>query len=50
MSARHTLGGAALIIGAVAGVRLTRHQVRHTAAPLLLGLALLLQLVSLLLP
>ena len=50
MSARHTLGGAALVIGVVAGVRLTRHQVRHTAAPLLLGLALLLQLVSLLLP
>ncbi len=50
MTARHTLGGAALVIGVVAGVRLTRHQVRHTAAPLLLGLALLLQLVSLLLP
>lgn len=50
VTARHALSGAALIIGVVAGVRLTRQQVRHTAAPLLLGLAFLLQLVSLLLP
>jgi hypothetical protein len=34
----------------VAGIRLTRQQVRRTAAPLLLALAFLLQLVSLLLP
>jgi hypothetical protein len=50
VTARHALSGVALVIGVVAGVRLTRHQVRHTAAPLLLGLAFLLQLVSLLLP
>jgi hypothetical protein len=40
----------ALVIGAVAGIRLTRQQVRRTAAPLLLAPAFLLQLVSLLLP
>lgn len=39
----------ALLIGIVAGVRLVRHQVRRTSASWLLGLALLLQLVSLLL-
>lgn len=50
VTARDALSGVALVIGVVAGVRLTRHQVRHTAAPLLLGLAFLLQLVSLLLP
>ena len=50
MTARNALSGVALVIGVVAGVRLTRQQMRHTAAPLLLGLAFLLQLVSLLLP
>jgi hypothetical protein len=50
VTARHALSGVALVIGVVAGVRLTRQQVRHTAAPLLLGLAFLLQLVCLLLP
>jgi hypothetical protein len=46
---RSALNGAALLIGLVAGIRLIRHQVRRTSAPWLLGLALLLQLVSLLL-
>lgn len=41
---------AALAIGLVAGVRLVRHQARRTMAPLLLGLAFLLQLLSILLP
>lgn len=50
VTARNALSGAALVIGVVAGVRLTRQQMRHTAAPLLLALAFLLQLVSLLLP
>jgi len=50
VTARNALSGVALVIGVVAGVRLSRQQVRHTAAPLLLGLAFLLQLVSLLLP
>jgi uncharacterized lipoprotein YbaY len=45
---RSVLSGAALLIGLVAGVRLIRHQVRRTSASWLLGLALLLQLVSLL--
>lgn len=47
---RTALSGTALVIGLVAGVRLIRQQVRHTAAPLLLALAFLLQLASLLLP
>jgi hypothetical protein len=46
---RSVLSGAALLIGLVAGIRLIRHQVRRTSASWLLGLALLLQLVSLLL-
>lgn len=50
VTTRHALSGLALVIGVVAGIRLSRHQVRHTAAPLLLALAFLLQLVSLLLP
>jgi hypothetical protein len=50
VTTRQALSGLALVIGVVAGVRLSRHQVRHTAAPLLLALAFLLQLVSLLLP
>lgn len=50
VTTRHALSGLALVIGVVAGIRLSRHQARHTAAPLLLALAFLLQLVSLLLP
>ena len=50
VTTRHALSGLALVIGVVAGIRLSRHQVRHTAAPLLLALPFLLQLVSLLLP
>jgi hypothetical protein len=50
VTTRNALSAVALVIGVVAGVRLARHQVRHTAAPLLLALAFLLQLVSLLLP
>jgi len=50
VTARHALSGTALVIGVVAGIRLSRQQVRRTAAPLLLTLAFLLQLVSLLLP
>ena len=50
VTARNALSGAALLIGVVAGIRLTRQQMRQTAAPLLLALAFLLQLVSLLLP
>ncbi len=50
VTARNALSGAALVIGVVAGIRLTRQQMRQTAAPLLLALAFLLQLVSLLLP
>jgi len=50
VTARNALSAAALVIGVVAGVRLTRQQVRHTAAPLLLALAFLLQVVCLLLP
>jgi hypothetical protein len=50
VTARNAVSGVALVIGVVAGVRLSRQQVRHTAAPLLLALAFLLQLVSLLLP
>jgi hypothetical protein len=46
---RSAVGGAALLVGLVAGIRLIRHQVRRTSAPWLLGLALLLQLVALLL-
>jgi hypothetical protein len=46
---RSVLSGAALLIGLVAGIRLIRHQVRRTSASWLLGLAFLLQLVSLLL-
>jgi hypothetical protein len=46
---RSVLSGAALLIGLVAGIRLIRHQVRRTSASWLLGLALLLQLISLLL-
>ena len=46
---RSMLSGAALLIGLVAGIRLIRHQVRRTSASWLLGLAFLLQLVSLLL-
>ena len=46
---RNAVGGAALLVGLVAGIRLIRHQVRRTSAPWLLGLALLLQLVALLL-
>jgi hypothetical protein len=38
------------VIGLVAGVRLVRDQARRTIAPLLLGLAFLLQLLSILLP
>ena len=45
---RSVLSGAALLIGLVAGIRLIRHQVRRTSASWLLGLAFLLQLVSLL--
>jgi hypothetical protein len=47
---RNGLSIAALAIGLVAGVRLVRHQARRTMAPLLLGLAFLLQLLSILLP
>jgi hypothetical protein len=47
---RNGLSIAALAIGLVAGVRLVRHQARRTLAPLLLGLAFLLQLVAILLP
>ena len=47
---RKALSIAALAIGLVAGVRLVRHQARRTIAPLLLGLAFLLQLLSILLP
>jgi hypothetical protein len=50
LTTRNALSATALVIGVVAGVRLARHQVRYTAAPLLLALAFLLQLVSLLLP
>ncbi len=50
ITARNALSATALVIGLVAGVRMARHQVRRTAAPLLLALALLLQLASLLLP
>lgn len=50
VTTRNALSAAALVIGAVAGVRLARHQVRHTVAPLLLTLAFLLQLICLLLP
>jgi hypothetical protein len=46
---RRALNGAALLIGLVAGIRLIRHQVRRTSASWLLGLAFLLQLLSLLL-
>ena len=49
-SLRTVLSLAALAIGVVAGVRLVRHQTRRTIAPLLLGLAFLLQLLSILLP
>ncbi len=50
VTTRNAVSGVALVIGVVAGVRLSRQQMRHTAAPLLLALAFLLQLVSLLLP
>ncbi len=50
VSVRIAVGATALLIGLVAGVRMARHQVRRTAAPWLLGLAFLLQLISLLLP
>ena len=50
VSARNAVSGLALVIGVVAGIRLSRLQVRHTVAPLLLALAFLLQFVSLLLP
>lgn len=49
LDVRSAVGGAALLVGLVAGIRLIRHQVRRTSAPWLLGLALLLQLVALLL-
>jgi len=44
---RSVVSGAALLIGLVGGIRLIRHQVRRTSASWLLGLAFLLQLVSL---
>jgi len=47
---RRLVGLAALLLGAVAGIWLVRHQVRRTPAPWLLALALLLLAVSLLLP
>lgn len=47
---RNALSVAALAIGLVAGIRLARLQTRPTLAPLLLGLAFLLQLLSILLP
>ncbi|HEY7203764.1 MAG TPA: hypothetical protein VIA61_05685 [Methylomirabilota bacterium] len=47
---RNVVSLAALAIGVVAGIRLVRHQARRTTAPLLLGLALLLQLLAILLP
>lgn len=50
ISLRNALSLTALAIGLVAGVRLVRHQARRTIAPLLLGLAFLLQLLSILLP
>jgi hypothetical protein len=50
MTARTVLSAAALVIGVVAGIRLTRHQARRSTAPLFLALALLLQLACLLLP
>lgn len=50
MTARTLLSAAALVIGVVAGVRLTRHQARRSSAPLFLALAFLLQLACLLLP
>jgi hypothetical protein len=50
ITARNVLSVAALAIGLVAGIRLVRLQARRTIAPLLLALALLLQLLSILLP
>jgi len=50
ISPRNAVSLAALAIGVVAGVRLVRDQMRRTIAPLLLGLAFLLQLLSMLLP
>ena len=50
VTARRALSAAALVLGVVAGVRMTRHQVRRTLAPLVLALAFLLQLACLLLP
>ena len=47
---RRIVGLAALLLAGVAGVWLVRHQVRRTAAPWLLAIALLLLLISLLLP
>jgi len=47
---RIAVSATALLIGLVAGLRMARHQVRRTAAPWLLALAFLLQLISLLLP
>ncbi|HKW95343.1 MAG TPA: hypothetical protein VJX92_25890 [Methylomirabilota bacterium] len=50
VNARIAVSASALLIGLVAGVRMARYQVRRSAAPWLLGLAFLLQLISLLLP
>jgi hypothetical protein len=50
VSARIGVSAAALVVGLVAGIRMARHQVRRTAAPWLLALAFLLQLISILLP
>jgi hypothetical protein len=50
VNARIAVSATALLIGLVAGVRMARYQVRRSAAPWLLGLAFLLQLISLLLP
>jgi hypothetical protein len=50
ISLRNALSLVALALGVVAGIRLVRHQVRPTTAPLLRGLAFLLQLIAILLP